>query len=141
MWVFHFLLQSHVCAVVRIGSVFFSIGYLAYLFLELITVVEEEPGSPCYNPLRATVCCLNMAFVVLQSFLIFYYPRLNLSISPVIDRFVHVDVRVPLSLAYISFSDLAPCTSWQPTFPCGYTLSSKRAFWRLVTLRMDMVQG
>jgi len=79
--------KSHVCAVVRIGSVFFSIGYLVYLFLELITVAEEEAGSPCYNPLRATVCCLNMTFVVLQGFLIFYYPRLNLSISPVIDRF------------------------------------------------------
>ena len=141
MWVFHFILQSHVCAVVRIGSVFFSIGYLVYLFLELITVAEEEAGSPCYNPLRATVCCLNMTFVVLQSFLIFYYPRLNLSISPVIDRFVHVMSMLRCPIVSMSFSDLVPCTSWQLTFHCGYTLSSKRAFWRLVTLRMDMRQG
>ena len=78
--------QSHASAVLRIGTVFFAIGYLAFLFLELITVVEEEPGSPCYNPLKAVVCCLNMVFVMLQGFLIFYYPRLNLNISPVIDR-------------------------------------------------------
>ena len=65
---------------------FFGTGYVAFLVLELITVVEKEAGTPCFNPTRATVCCLNIIFVVLQGFLIFYYPRLKLNIRSIFDR-------------------------------------------------------
>ena len=84
---FH-IAQSHASAILRIGTVIFAMGYVAFIALELITVIEEEPGSPCYSPLRATVCCLNIMFVALQGFLIFYYPRLNLKTNHVIDRLV-----------------------------------------------------
>ena len=81
--------QSHASAILRIGTIIFALGYVAFIALELITVVEEEPGSPCHSPLKATVCCLNIIFVALQGFLVFYYPRLNLNINPVIDRYRH----------------------------------------------------
>ena len=84
---FHFP-QSHASAILRIGTVIFAMGYVTFIALELITVIEEKPDSLCYSPLRATVCCLNIMFVALQGFLIFYYPRLNLKINHVIDRLV-----------------------------------------------------
>ena len=91
----HFV-QSHASAILRIGTIIFAIGYVAFIALELVTVVEQEPGSRCYSPLKATVCCLNIIFVALQGFLIFYYPRLNLKINAVIDRFGHASrVNVP----------------------------------------------
>ena len=65
---------------------FFGLGYIAFLVLEWITVIEKEAGSPCYNPTRATVCCLNILFVALQAFLIFYYPRLKLETRSILDR-------------------------------------------------------
>ena len=78
--------QSHASAIERIFAVFFALGYVAFLVLELITVVEKDPGSACYNPIRATVCCLNVIFVALQGFLIYYYPRLKLNIRSILDR-------------------------------------------------------
>ena len=78
--------QSHASAIERIFAVFFALGYVAFLVLELITVVEKDPGSACYNPIRATVCCLNIIFVALQGFLIYYYPRLKLNIRSILDR-------------------------------------------------------
>ena len=78
--------QSHASAIERIFTMFFGLGYVAFLVLELITVLEKEPGSDCYNPIRATVCCLNILFVALQGFLIFYYPRLKLNIQSILDR-------------------------------------------------------
>ena len=69
------------------GTVVFGLCYVAFLMLELITVLEEEPGSPCYNPLRAAACILNMIFVFLQGTLIVLYPRLNLNINRIIDRY------------------------------------------------------
>ena len=65
---------------------FFGLGYIAFLVLEWITVIEKEVGSPCYNPTRATVCCLNILFVALQAFLIFYYPRLKLETRSILGR-------------------------------------------------------
>ena len=84
---FHFP-QSHASAILRIGTVIFAMGYVTFIALELVTVIEEKPDSLCYSPLKATVCCLNIVFVVLQGFLIFYYPRLNLKTNHVIDRLV-----------------------------------------------------
>ena len=72
---------------VRFGAVSFGLGYIAFLAVELITVLEQEPESPCYNPVRATAGFLNIVFVVLQASLIVYYPRLNLHINGVIDRY------------------------------------------------------
>ena len=71
---------------VRFFAVVFGLGYLAYLVLELITVIELEPDSPCHNPLKAASGFLNIIFVVLQGSLIVFYPRLNLNINAAIDR-------------------------------------------------------
>ena len=72
---------------VRCGTAIFGLGYIAFLTLELITILEEEPGAPCYNPVRAAAGFLNIVFVVLQAWLIVYYPRLNLHINGIIDRY------------------------------------------------------
>ena len=74
---------------VRIGTVFFGLCYVAFLVLELITVLEVKPGSLCYNPVRAAACILNILFVLLQGTLIVLYPRLNLNINRIIDRYGH----------------------------------------------------
>ena len=84
---FSYLIQSHASILVRNGAVLFGLGYIAFLAVELITILEEEPGSPCYNPLRAASNVLNIVFVVLQASLIVCYPRLNLHINGIIDRY------------------------------------------------------
>ena len=72
---------------VRFAAVVFGLGYIAYLVLELITTIEQEPDSPCHNPLKAVFGFLSIIFVVLQGSLIVFYPRLNLNINGVIDRY------------------------------------------------------
>ena len=62
-------------------------GYIAFLAVELITILENEPGDPCYQPVRAASCLLMIVFVALQASLIVFYPRLNLHINGIIDRF------------------------------------------------------
>ena len=54
--------QSHASAIERIFTMFLGLGYVAFLVLELITVLEKEPGSACYNPIRATVCMKRNVF-------------------------------------------------------------------------------
>ena len=90
----HFTLpyQSHASIMVRNGAVLFGLGYIVFLTVELITIFEYEPGSPCYDPVRAASGILMIVFVVLQSSLIVFYPRLNLNINGVIDRYLIVGI-------------------------------------------------
>ena len=81
-----FIHQSHASIILRNGLVLFGLIYIAFLALELITVLEYESGSPCYDPLRVASCSLMIVFVVLQTSLFVMYPRLNLHINGVIDR-------------------------------------------------------
>ena len=79
--------QSHASAIERLFTLFFSLGYVAFLILELIIVFENTiHHNLCYNPTRATVICVNIIFVALQGFLIFYYPRLKINIHSILDR-------------------------------------------------------
>ena len=79
--------QSHASIIVRSGAVLFGLGYIGFLAVELITILENEPGDPCYQPVRAASSLLMIVFVALQASLIVFYPRLNLHINGVIDRF------------------------------------------------------
>ena len=46
-----FTSQSHAGAVVRFGTVLFGVVYVAHLSLELIAIIEEEPGWQ-FNTIR-----------------------------------------------------------------------------------------
>ena len=107
--------QSHASIMVRAGAVLFALGYIAFIMLELITTLEHQPGAPCYNPLKAASSFLNIVFVVLQGTLIVCYPRLNLHINGVIDRYTIVNNFSIAQRQYDSGSDSAACTSWRQT--------------------------
>ena len=80
-----FFIQSHASARERIFSTFFGLGYIAFLLLELILILEKRE-SACYDPTKIALCCLNIVFVALQGSLIFYYPRLKLNTISNLDR-------------------------------------------------------
>ena len=82
---FSFFIQSHASARERIFSIFFGLGYIAFLLLELILILEKRE-SACYDPTKIALCCLNIVFVALQGSLIFYYPRLKLNTISNLDR-------------------------------------------------------
>lgn len=83
---YHNVFQSHGSLTIRLGAVIFGLGTLTYFVLETIAFLEIRIDSPChYPPLGANVI-LAMVMVILQTYLIFVYPRLNLRIMPFIDR-------------------------------------------------------
>lgn len=78
--------QSHGSLPVRFGALVFGAGTLAYFVLETISFLEIRQESPCFFANLGANVILAMIFVVLQTYLIFVYPRLNLRIHDPIDR-------------------------------------------------------
>eukprot|EP00095_Tigriopus_kingsejongensis_P008828 maker-scaffold280_size224562-snap-gene-0.11 protein:Tk08828 transcript:maker-scaffold280_size224562-snap-gene-0.11-mRNA-1 annotation:"protein otpl-8" len=79
--------KSHGCLPARIGIVFFGIGALMYLILELIAFIQAKNSLQCYNSTDGANSVLGILFVILQAFLIFMYPRLNLDTFNFLDGF------------------------------------------------------
>ena len=77
-------LQSFAPAVVRTAVVIFGLCYFAFLTIELIAKWNND--CTCWQRRNYVINFVNIAFVVLQGFLIVYYPRLNLHINSYIDR-------------------------------------------------------
>lgn len=71
---------------IRVGAIIFGVGTVGFHILELITVLELPPDDICHNPVRAAFLISNIIMVVLEAYLIFMFPRLNLRINPPIDR-------------------------------------------------------
>ena len=78
--------KSHGSLTIRLGALVFSAGALCYFGLETVSFAEVRSESPCYKPTLGANVALALAFVALQTYVIFVYPRLNLGISPAIDR-------------------------------------------------------
>ena len=77
-------LQSFAPAVVRTAVVIFGLCYIAFLTIELIAKWNRD--CTCWARRNLVINFVNIVFVVLQAFLIVYYPRLNLHINGYIDR-------------------------------------------------------
>ena len=80
--------QSHGSLPVRVGAVIFGMGTVAYFTLEFVALVEFSSHPDCFSAVEAANVVAAIALVVLQTYLIFVFPRMNLRISPFIDRFV-----------------------------------------------------
>ena len=76
---------------VRTAVVVFGLIYIAFLTIELIAKWNhdenhEEKPCKCWARRNFVINFVNILFVVLQAFLIVFYPRLNLHINSYIDR-------------------------------------------------------
>ena len=129
--------QSHGSLTIRFGALVFGAGALAYFTMEFISFLEIKTDSPCFRPVAGVNVVLAIVFVVLQTYLVFVYPRLNLAKHPFVDRYKKVtfvlfstDQIVPFTTLcsivgiYTSCSQLfafcstvgsAQCTSSRPT--------------------------
>lgn len=79
--------KSHGSLTIRFGAIVFGIGALVYLVLEMISFFEISYYSPCYHSTLGINTAASILFVVLQTYLIFVYPRLNLCTITILDRF------------------------------------------------------
>ena len=79
-------LQSHGSLTIRFGAIIFGIGTLIYMVLELISFLEIEAGTPCHFPILGANVVASMFMVILQTYLIFVFPRINLHIWDALDR-------------------------------------------------------
>ena len=84
--------QSHGSLPVRIGAVIFGLGSIIYFALEFITVIEFS--AECFSAVEAASVVAVMVLVVLQTYLIFVFPRMNLRTSPFIDRYYRTFITV-----------------------------------------------
>ena len=70
--------KSHGSLTVRYGAVIFGFGTLAHFFIELLSFFENKFDSPCRYSVIGANTILILIFIILQTCLIFMYPRLNL---------------------------------------------------------------
>lgn len=80
--------QSHASLTIRFGAIIFGLGTLIYMVLEFVSLLEIEAGSPCHYPILGANVVLSILMVILQTYLIFVLPRLNLHIWGLIDRYM-----------------------------------------------------
>eukprot|EP00095_Tigriopus_kingsejongensis_P008824 maker-scaffold280_size224562-snap-gene-0.12 protein:Tk08824 transcript:maker-scaffold280_size224562-snap-gene-0.12-mRNA-1 annotation:"conserved hypothetical protein" len=79
--------KSHGSLTIRFGAIIFGLGALGYYTLEMISFFEVRSDSPCYHPTLGVNTGSALLFIVLQTYLIFVYPRINLCAINVLDRF------------------------------------------------------
>ncbi len=79
--------KSHGSLTIRVGALLFSCGTLCYFALETISFVEVRVESPCFHASLGCNVAAAIVFTILQTYVIFVYPRLNLGIHTAIDRF------------------------------------------------------
>ena len=89
----------------------FGLCYIAFLTIELIAMWNRE--CKCWARRNFVINFANIVFVVLQASLIVYYPRLNLNINSIVDRFMNQFSLSKISHEHIADSDAS--TSWRPT--------------------------
>ena len=77
-------LQGFAPAIVRLAVVLFGLCYIACLTAE--TIARWGYECSCWQLRNYVINFVNIAFVVMQGFLIVYYPRLTLHINGYIDR-------------------------------------------------------
>ncbi len=78
--------QSHGSLATRLGALVFGLGSLAYLSLELLAFARVPRQSRCFHPMAGANSSLALMFVLLQTLLVFFYPRLNLNICRPLDK-------------------------------------------------------
>ena len=78
--------QSHGSLPVRMGAIIFGLGTVTYFTLELVVLLEFSAHPDCFSAVEAANVVAAIVLVVLQTYLIFVFPRMNLRISPFIDR-------------------------------------------------------
>ena len=72
----------------RVGAVIFGLGTVTYFTLEFVALLEYSSHPDCFSPVEAANVVAVILLVVLQTYLIFVFPRMNLRISPFVDRYV-----------------------------------------------------
>ena len=76
--------QSYANVVVRQATVVFGLCYIAFLSIELVAMWDRN--CTCWARRNFVINVVNIIFVILQAFLIMYYPRPNLHINRFVDR-------------------------------------------------------
>ena len=103
--------QSYANVVVRQATVVFGLCYIAFLLIELVAMWNQN--CDCWARRNFVINFVNIIFVILQAFLIMYYPRLNLHINRYVDRCI-LDHPFLIKIAQTNdhISDLYASTSW-----------------------------
>ena len=80
-------MQSHGSVTVRLGAVIFGLGCLVYYIIEMMKVIAIEAHKEPTWLVLAVNDFLAIVFSVLQTCLVFWYPRLNVSCHRLLNRF------------------------------------------------------
>jgi hypothetical protein len=98
----HNIFQSHGSLTIRFGAIIFGLVAFIYILLQLIEFYEMDPKAPhpCYDVSKGVNSYLMLVFVVLQIFVIFCYPRLNLLSYQLINRFIRFTGAQNIMISY-----------------------------------------
>ncbi len=123
--------KSHGSLPVRIGAVVFGLGALVYFAFEFVASVEHSAAhSPCFYPARMLNKVFAFLLILLQTALIFLFPRLNLKIYPLVDRYASETLSENYETGFgsivLGYVDVALCQDTRRTYSsnvCTLTFS------------------
>ena len=90
--------KSHGSISVRYGALIFGIGTFSYFLIELLVFFEHEVESPCRYSSVGANHFLIVIFVLLQTYIIFMYPRLNFQCHQYLNRYIGTSVKIYFEL-------------------------------------------
>ena len=130
--------KSHGSISVRYGALLFGIGTFSYFLIELLVFFEHEMESPCRYSSVGANHFLIVIFVLLQTYIIFMYPRLNFQCHQYLNRYLDISPKIhyePLTIIYY-YLDLAQCMLWPQISFFGLELWLKNQWKKLKNMKL-----